>query len=64
MSNERCDFAIGAGDADAFVDAACEMCNTVFEVMVSDLHDIYKRHQFQYAGQTCNSNGTHRIHVE
>jgi Mg2+/Co2+ transporter CorC len=41
MSHERRDFAIRACHGDTLVDTACKVSNTILEIVVGDLHDIY-----------------------
>ena len=43
MANERGYFAVRTTKRDAFVDTMGEVGNTVFEIMVSNLQDAWKK---------------------
>lgn len=42
MPNERCDLAVGAAHGDTSVNAPGEMRDTILDVVVRDLHNVYQ----------------------
>lgn len=47
MADERSDLAVGAAERDTPVDAAREVGDTVFKVVVGNLHNIYTQHDYE-----------------
>lgn len=50
MSYERRDFAIRTCHGDTFVDTAGEVSDTILEIMMGNLHDIYDNKKCWAAG--------------